>query len=123
MNWYLAVLKKYVDFSGRASRTEYWMFTLVNIVIELGLSFIDTRTGMVSAAYGVGVLSGLYGLAVLLPTISVTARRLHDTTRSAWWLLLGLIPILGGLVLLVFMVLDSSPETNAWGPSPKAAPA
>jgi uncharacterized membrane protein YhaH (DUF805 family) len=71
----------------------------------------------------VGVLGGLYGLAVLLPSIAVAVRRLHDTSRSGWWMLIGLIPILGGLVLLVFFVLDSTRETNAWGPSPKAASA
>lgn len=123
MNWYLAVLKKYADFTGRASRTEFWMFFLVNAVIELVLSFIDMRTGMVNATMSVGLLSGLYGLAVLLPGIAVTARRLHDTSRSGWWMLISLVPILGGLVLLVFLVLDSTPATNAWGPSPKGAPA
>ena len=121
MNWYIAVLKKYADFSGRASRTEYWMFTLVTVVIELVLSFIDLRTGMANATYSIGVLSGLYGLAVLLPTLAVSVRRLHDTSRSGWWMLLGLIPLIGGLVLLVFFILDSTPEANAWGPSPKGA--
>jgi uncharacterized membrane protein YhaH (DUF805 family) len=123
VNWYIAVLKKYADFSGRASRTEFWMFTLVSIVIELVLTFIDYHTGMLNVATGLGVLSGIYALAVLLPSIAVTARRLHDTSRSGWWMLINLIPVLGFLVLLVFLVLDSTPETNAWGPSPKAAPA
>jgi uncharacterized membrane protein YhaH (DUF805 family) len=123
VNWYIAVLKKYAVFSGRASRTEFWMFTLVNIVIELVLSFIDSRTGMVYATTSLGLLSGLYGLAVFLPGIAVTARRLHDTSRSGWWMLICFIPILGGLVLLVFLVLDSTPDTNAWGPSPKGVAA
>jgi uncharacterized membrane protein YhaH (DUF805 family) len=123
VNWYIAVLKKYADFSGRASRTEYWTFALISLVIELVLGYIDIHTGMVSATLNFGLLSGLYALAVLLPSIAVGVRRLHDTSRSGWWMLICLIPILGGLVLLVFFVLDSNPETNAWGPSPKAAPA
>jgi uncharacterized membrane protein YhaH (DUF805 family) len=123
VNWYIAVLKKYADFSGRASRTEFWMFTLVNLVIELVLTFIDYHTGMLNLTTGLGLLSGIYALAVLLPSVAVTVRRLHDTSRSGWWILISLIPIIGGLVLLVFLVLDSKPETNAWGPSPKATPA
>jgi uncharacterized membrane protein YhaH (DUF805 family) len=119
MNWYLAVIKKYADFSGRARRTEYWMFFLVNLVVVVVLSILEALVG------GPGILSALYGLALLLPSIGVTVRRLHDTSRTGWWILVGLIPFIGFIVLLVFMVLDSQPGSNQWGPNPKegAAPA
>jgi uncharacterized membrane protein YhaH (DUF805 family) len=120
MNWYLGVLKKYVDFSGRARRKEYWVFFLFNLIISCVLSAVDVFIGTYSASAGIGLLAGLYGLAVLLPGIGVTVRRLHDTGRSGWWILIALIPLVGWIVLLVFMLLDSQPETNAYGPNPKA---
>ncbi len=118
MNWYLGVLKKYTVFTGRAQRAEYWYFVLFNLIIIFVLGFIDGLLGT-GGAYG-GVLGGIYMLAVLLPSIAVGIRRLHDTDRSGWWLLLGLIP-LAGLVLLVFFVLDSTPGENQYGPNPKGA--
>ena len=114
MNWYLDVLKKYTVFSGRAQRAEYWYFILFNIIISLVLGFMD---GLLGTG---GVLGGIYLLAVLLPSIAVGIRRLHDTDRSGWWLLIGLIPLVG-LVLLVFMVLDSTPGENQYGSNPKGA--
>lgn len=119
MNSYLATLKKYAVFEGRAQRKEYWLFVLFNLIIAVVLSFIDRMTGTYSPDYGMGVLGGIYALAVLLPGIGVSVRRLHDTDRSGWWLLLVFIPILGGLVLLVFMILDGTPGTNRFGPNPK----
>ena len=117
MHWYLAVLKKYAVFSGRARRKEYWMFFLFNIIIELVLGGIEGLAG------GSGVLVGIYGLAVLIPGIAVAVRRLHDTDRSGWWLLIGLLPLIGAIVLLVFMVQDSQPGANQYGPNPKTATA
>lgn len=119
MNWYLGVLKKYVDFNGRARRKEYWMFVWFNILISIVLGAVDYATGMYQAEAGVGVLSGLYSLAILLPSIAVAVRRLHDTSRSGWWLLIAFVPLIGGLVLLVFMVLDGTPGSNEHGPNPK----
>jgi len=119
MNWYIGVLKKYAVFSGRARRKEYWFFVLFTILISIVLAIIDRFTGTYSAEYGMGLLGGLYTLAVLLPSIGVTIRRLHDTGRSGWWILLVLIPLIGAIVLLVFMVLDSQPGTNEYGPNPK----
>jgi uncharacterized membrane protein YhaH (DUF805 family) len=131
MNWYVKALKQYVDFSGRARRREYWMFVLVNVVIVIALSVIDTLLGTGGfratagggsfyAANSLGLLSGLYTLAVLLPSIAVTVRRLHDTDRSGWWILLGFIPIIGGIILLVFYVLEGTRGPNRFGPDPKA---
>jgi uncharacterized membrane protein YhaH (DUF805 family) len=119
MNWYLEVLKKYAEFNGRARRKEYWFFFLISTVISIILAVIDSFTGTISEEAGLGLLSGIYALAVLIPGLSVTVRRLHDTDRSGWWILLGLIPIIGGIALLIFMVLDSTPGGNQYGPNPK----
>ena len=118
MNWYLGVLKQYAVFSGRSRRTEYWMFVLFNIIISVGIYFIESLVGLASEA-GYGVLSGLYTFAVLLPALGVSIRRLHDTDRSGWWLLISFIPLIGGIILLVFMVQDSQPGENQYGPNPK----
>jgi uncharacterized membrane protein YhaH (DUF805 family) len=119
VDWYLLVLKKYLVFEGRARRKEYWYFVLFNILAGITLGIIDNVTGTLNPETGMGLLSGLYSLAVLIPTIAVSIRRLHDTDRSGWWLLIALIPLIGGLVLLVFFVLDGTPGTNQYGPNPK----
>lgn len=123
MNWYLEVLKKYAVFSGRARRAEYWWFVLFNIIIGLALGAIDGVTGTYSSEAGLGLLGGLYTLAVLLPGIAVTVRRLHDTGRSGWWFLIFLVPVIGAIILLVFMVLDSKPGQNQYGANPKGTTA
>lgn len=114
MNWYLDVLKKYTVFTGRARRKEYWMFALINFVIAVIIMVVE---GMLGSP---GIISMIYSLAILLPALAVTVRRLHDTGRSGWWLLIALVPFVGGIILLVFMVLDGTPGDNAYGPSPKA---
>ena len=118
MNWYLEVLRKYADFSGRARRKEYWMFGLFNIIISIVIAVIDTVLGLQMGDAGIGILGAIYGLAVLLPGLAVGVRRLHDTSRSGWWLLIGLIPLIGAIVLIVFFVQDSHPA-NQYGPNPK----
>ncbi len=119
MNWYLSVLKNYATFSGRARRKEYWMFALFNIIILLVLSVIDATLGLVSYELGIGILSGIYMLATFIPNIAVSIRRLHDTNRSGWWLLLYIIPIIGFVVLLIFVCSDSQPGSNRYGDNPK----
>ena len=121
MNWYLHVLKNYATFSGRARRKEYWMFFLFNVLISLGLGVLDVVAGTYSVEYETGFFSGLYSLLVLIPGIAVGVRRLHDTNRSGWWILISLIPIIGVLVLFVFMCLDSQLGTNRFGVNPKEA--
>ena len=118
MIWYLQVLKKYAVFSGRARRKEYWIFVLINGIIGFVLGFIE---GLVGIAPGIdySVLAGLYSLAVLIPSLAVSVRRLHDTGRSGWWLLIGFVPLIGAIVLLVYMLSDSQAGTNQYGPSPK----
>lgn len=119
MDWYLLVLKKYAVFSGRSRRKEYWFFVLFNIFATIALSIVDSFTGSYDPELGVGLLGLIYGLAVLIPSIAVLVRRLHDTGRSAWWLLIGLIPLIGAIVLFVFMVLDGDEKDNQYGASPK----
>ncbi|MGF1515342.1 MAG: DUF805 domain-containing protein [Elainellaceae cyanobacterium] len=118
MHWYTSVLKKYAVFSGRARRKEYWMFALFNILIAIAVGILQ---GILSAMTGgdQAILSTIYSLAVLVPSIAVGVRRLHDTGRTGWWLLIGFIPLIGALVLLFFFVQDSQPGANEYGPNPK----
>jgi uncharacterized membrane protein YhaH (DUF805 family) len=119
MNWYLEVLKKYAVFEGRAGRKEYWFFVLFNILISMALGYVDWLTGNVNPETGLGLLSSIYALGVMIPGMAVSVRRLHDTNRSGWWLLITFVPVIGALVFLYFMVLDSNPDINEFGPSPK----
>jgi uncharacterized membrane protein YhaH (DUF805 family) len=118
MEWYIAVLKKYATFTGRSRRKEYWFFALFNIIISIVLTIVDAVFGTLSVETGLGLLSGVYSLAVLIPSIAVTVRRLHDVGRSGWWLLIAFLPLVGVIVLLVFMLQDSK-EENEYGISPK----
>lgn len=119
MDWYLKVLKNYVNFSGRARRKEYWMFVLFNVLIGFGIGIIDGVMGWKNG-WGMGRLGGLYNLFVLLPSIAVGARRLHDIGRSGWWQLIALIPIIGWIVLIVWAASEGAHGTNDYGPDPKA---
>jgi uncharacterized membrane protein YhaH (DUF805 family) len=118
VNWYIEVLKKYAVFSGRARRQEYWMFVLSNVIIVLFLSIIDGIAGSDSEGSR-STLTTLYVLAILIPSLAVGVRRLHDTGRSGWWMLIGLIPIIGTIVLLIFIIQDSQLMDNQYGPNPK----
>jgi len=122
MNWYLVALKKYAVFAGRARRKEFWFFMLFNTLITVALAMIDMWTGTYDEDVGLGLLSGLYAVAMIVPSIAVTVRRLHDTDRSGWWYLLLFIPLIGALVILVFMLLDSQRGSNRFGPNPKEEP-
>ena len=116
-------LQKYVGFSGRARRSEYWWFFLFNVLVSIVASLLDNLLGTMDDDTNVGVIGSIAGLALLLPNIAVAIRRLHDTSRSGWWILIGLIPIVGWIILIVFYCQDSHGD-NEYGPSPKAvAPA
>ena len=120
MNWYVEVLKKYAVFSGRARRKEYWYFLLFNIIIGFVLGLIEGTTGL-ARKNPQSILGLIYSLAVLLPGLAVSVRRLHDTGRSGWLVLIALVPFVGGIILLVFMAQDGTPGENQYGPNPKAA--
>lgn len=115
MQWYLKVLKNYVGFSGRARRKEYWLFQLFNIIAIVILAFIDQSIFGQSSL----ILTCIYLIATLLPSLAVVVRRLHDTSHSGWWWFIQLIPIVGPIVLLVFMCKDSTPASNKYGANPK----
>lgn len=119
MNYYMEVLRKYFVFEGRSRRKEYWMFVLFNILISIVLSIVERVTGLYSVDNGVGFLTSIYSLAILIPSISVGVRRLHDTGKSGWWILLNLVPFIGWLVLIAFYVTDSDAGSNKYGPNPK----
>ena len=116
MDYYVSVLKKYAVFEGRARRKEYWMFCLFNFIVSVILSIVSPFIG---DKYGmVGVL---YMLAVLIPAIGVSIRRMHDIGKSGWWILISLIPIAGPIWALVLLCTDSNPGQNMYGPNPKDA--
>lgn len=120
MSWFLLALKKYATFSGRSQRSEYWFFFLFYLLIVFGFAMLDVLLGTYSESGEFGLFSGAFVLAMLIPSLAVGVRRLHDIGRTGWWLLIGFVPIIGTIVLLVFAVTDSEPGTNAYGPDPKA---
>ena len=119
MNWYLKVLKDYALFTGRARRKEYWMFTLFNLIFYAIAIALDNLLGTAIEGIGYGLFYILYALGVLIPSIAVAVRRLHDVGKSGWMLLIGFIPLIGAIWLLVLFVTDSHPGENEYGPNPK----
>ena len=117
MSWYITALKKYAVFSGRSRRREFWWFILVNAIIGAILSCLGDN----SDPNAWNVIAWIYGVLLIVPSIAVQVRRLHDTGRTGWWWLIGLIPVVGAIVLIVFSVLDSEPGMNQYGPNPKGA--
>jgi len=115
--WYLEVLKKYAVFRGRARRKEFWFFVLFDCIICFAMGLVDAIAGIVWPE--LGPLTLIYLLATMLPHLAVSVRRLHDTGRSGWWLLVVAVPIVGFIVLVVFCAEDSQPGVNNYGPSPK----
>ncbi|WP_299020195.1 DUF805 domain-containing protein [uncultured Photobacterium sp.] len=119
MNWYLHVLKNYAVFNGRARRKEYWYFFLINAIISIVLSFVDNALATPGSIEGAGLIGSIYSFAVLIPTIAVGVRRLHDTGRTGWWMLIAFIPLIGVLILIYFFVLDGNYGSNEYGANPK----
>ncbi|KMM63189.1 membrane protein [Bacillus glycinifermentans] len=139
MKWYWKGLKNYANFEGRARRKEYWMFHLFNGIISFLLLILSLiivglfiaellGEGSYQAGYVVGYGGGLlayililiYQLAVFVPSLAVNVRRLHDIGKSGWWILIGLIPFAGAIILLIFYCQDSETTDNQYGPNPKA---
>jgi uncharacterized membrane protein YhaH (DUF805 family) len=118
-NWYLKCLKQYADFSGRARRKEYWMFALFNMIFFIVAMILDNVLGLTVGELPYGAFYFLYALAVLIPGLAVSVRRLHDVGKSGWMILISLIPIVGGIWLLVLMLTDSNLEENQFGANPK----
>ena len=123
MEWYLKVLRNYANFEGRARRKEYWMFVLFNMIFAIIAMVIDNVLGI---TYGYELFYGpfytIYALGMLIPTLAVLVRRLHDIDKSGWWVFISLIPIIGGIWLLILTIMDSTPGENEYGPNPKEDP-
>jgi uncharacterized membrane protein YhaH (DUF805 family) len=126
MNWYLEALRNYANFNGRARRKEYWFFGLFNFVIYIGYLFfagIVLGTLFRREASGIAFVLFLplwvYALGIIVPHLAVAVRRLHDTGKSGWWLFITFVPLVGGIILLVFLCTDSQPGPNEYGPNPK----
>lgn len=111
LHWYTDVLKKYTVFDGRAGRQEFWMFVLFSIIVYIVVAIVGNIIHFPA-------LAGLYGLAVLLPTLGVEIRRLHDIDKSGWWILISFVPIIGGIWLLVLFCMAGTPGANRFGPAP-----
>ena len=119
MNWYLKVLKQYADFSGRARRKEFWMFSLFNMIFSYALVFIFAAIGAATGVIELSFLSYIYSLAVFIPGLAVTVRRLHDTGKSGLYILIALIPLAGVIWLLVLLCMEGETKPNKWGDNPK----
>ena len=120
MKWFLETMKKAFNFSDRSRRKEYWMFMLIATLIMFLLTLVDVFAGL-EIAEDVGILSTLFSLILIIPSLAVTFRRLHDTGKSGWWILISLIPIIGWIVILIFTVQDSESVINRFGSNPKVA--
>lgn len=114
MEYFLSAVKQYAEFSGTATRKQYWMYVLFYFLIYIGL-------GVVGYILNTMALNTIYALGMLIPSISICTRRLHDTGRSGWWQLIALIPILGAIVLIVFLVQDSKTTDNPFNTTSTAA--
>ncbi len=108
MNYYVRALKKYADFEGRDTRPQYWYFFLFNLIIYIILSIIS-----------VDILTSLYYLAVFIPSLAIAIRRLHDIGKSGWWVLIGIIPIIGWIWIIILLATKGEDKPNKYGSVPK----
>ncbi len=111
---YIGVLQKYAVFEGRASRREFWVFNIMNALLALGVSILSSAFG---AAF-LSVLMLLYFIAIFVPSLAVSIRRLHDIDKSGWWILIGIIPVLGGIIQFIFYILPGTEGPNRFGAAP-----
>ena len=126
MEWMLMPLKRYANFSGRSRRKEYWMFILFLVLASIALTLVlgmfslsEGEEGSMLGLGGTAIILVLFYFAILIPSIAVQVRRFHDQDKSGWFVLLNLIPYLGGIIVLVFMCLEGTRGPNRYGPDPK----
>ena len=122
MNWFVTALRNYAVFSGRSRRGEYWYFGLFYLIFYGVAAIVDVMAGTFDRASGIGLFTGILTLAFLISSFFVTVRRLHDTGRTGWWLLIAFVPVVGAIILLVFLAQDSEAGANRFGANPKAGP-
>ena len=115
--WKVVVLQRFAQFVGRAGRAEYWWFVLANFIVVVILSALSR------ASFIFAVLNLAYGIALIVPSIAVGIRRLHDVGKSGWWLLISLVPLVGIIILIVFLATQGDPGANQYGPPPPTEPA
>ena len=115
MNWYIKVIRQFFDFSGRATRKEYWTYTFINLFFSAILTALD----LVFDIYLLSTLVYLYGMFFFIPTLAVLLRRLHDSGKSGWYFFLLLVPVIGWIWLLILLCLPSEEKPNIWGDNPK----
>jgi uncharacterized membrane protein YhaH (DUF805 family) len=119
MEWFLLAWKRGAEFTGRSRRKEYWMFHLVNLLVGVFVIVLALIAGG-DAAFKIAIsCCFIYSFLAFVPSLAVTVRRLHDIGRSGYWYFIAFVPLIGGIVLFVFTVLDSDPERNEYGPNPK----
>ena len=114
MNFYVDCWKKFATFSGRSRRKEFWLFWLINVAINYGLQLIAVPLGTIGM-----VIVLLFSLAILVPSLAVAARRMHDIGKSGWWVLINLVPLIGSIWFIVLAAKDSVAGSNKWGDCPK----
>ena len=121
IEWYKMAFTKYAEFSGRSTRNEYWWFVLCNILVTIALYSIVIFAAIIDfapLAFIAGLMIFVYMFAAIIPSVAVLVRRLHDVGKSGWFYFITLIPLVGGIVLLVFLAKESEPRANEWGPIP-----
>ena len=114
MNFYVDAWKKFADFGGRSRRKEFWMFWLINMVINWVLTLLTAKLGIVGT-----IFTGVFGLAILVPSLAVAIRRMHDIGKSGWWICINFIPIIGTIWYIILAAKDSEVNSNQWGACPK----
>lgn len=112
-------LQHYADFSGRARRQEFWLFVVLIMILNFAAAFGDMALGTYNKDYEIGFISGVLSLMMLVPSLSVQVRRLHDTDRSGWWIFIILVPVLGAMILLILSCLQGTEGDNRYGADPK----
>jgi uncharacterized membrane protein YhaH (DUF805 family) len=130
IDWVLEVFSKYAVFSGRARRKEYWYWYLFNFIVSIFIAVVsvvinlpngtETDNGLGWFGLFINLVAIVYSLGIFIPNLAVTVRRLHDTNRSGWWYFISMVPFIGGIILLIYLIEDSSPGDNQYGPNPKA---
>lgn len=112
IDWFVKCMQNYANFNGRARRKEYWFFILVQFLITFVIGLV---LGFILPESLMSIINIILSLVFLVPSLAVGARRLHDIGKSGWFLLLGLIPLVGAIILIVFFCLDTKRESNQWG--------